>query len=336
MAVELTRPGGGLRLLAAAVAAGVVLAGCADSGPAIPQATDEPTPATSSPVEASSSATPSETPEQAEVRAAWHTFLQAFGAAMRTQDPELEALRRVAAREALDRAQARVLSVEGQQVQGRYVPDAGASVEVDGGDSARVSDCVRLPRIQTAEGEPEDGSGDRYTAEGWLTRTEDYGWVVTDVKVAAERCAPTELQQEVLEAYRSHWRAVEDASADPDNDQLVDRVLALEADPQLSATREGLDALAQAGEAVLGTAQLNPEVVEVRDEDTVAVVRDCRMVREPGTKGVRRVSADGEIITEAKVGSESLWRTLLELHDGQWVVTDQINKDEGEDPCGTS
>lgn len=324
-----TRGAGGLRhrsarptarpVRAFLVAALIVTAGCASPRPdpsvAVPTSPEPTTPAPSS------APSPVETADISEaVVAAYERYLAATSVSMETGDGTHPALVEVARGQALAAAQARVVALasQGRMASGDLVPSI-QDVQIEGG-TATIIDCYRA---DLTEHDPDTGeqiadrAGARLRATAELAQGTDGAWTVTAFR-EGDTCVPAELAEQIEERYRAFWQALAEAGAPPDRDhpQLAE----VAAGEQLDGLRRRLADFADQRFEIRDGSTSHPLVVEVRDRDTIARVRDCRELDPVG--GVYDTDSGQLVDGGAREGQHALWFVRLELIDGRWKVVD--------------
>lgn len=310
---------------------GVLLLSACTGGPtADPSPTPTPSAATS-PTEVASPS-PSEvvsTSAEADVEAAYQRYLDSTVAAMESGDP---AMIEGARGQALTAAQARVAALTSQEriAKGVFRP-AIQSLGIED-DVAQLGDCYAADLTEHDRDTDEqlaDRGGTRFAATVALELDDD-GWTVVEFH-QGEFCVPEELANEVEARYLAFWSAVGAAGSppDPDHPDLADTA----AGEQLDGLREQLSGFRDAGHEIRDETVSHAEAVQISDDDSVALVRDCRDLDPEG--GIYD-SETGELVHGgAEPGQRDLWETRLELIDGTWKVVDAdlIEEDSGCEPA---
>ncbi len=321
--------------LSAAVAAGVLLlVACGESGADSPTLAETAVLASPFP---SSTPLPTSTPTTLEeqVVAAYTTFLGAVAESMALRDPQYPRLAELAVGDGLlnGRAGAMTLLDQGTTAEGRFVP-AIQRVELNG-DRAELEDCYRkdFTYREAQTGRVVDEGGTRFELMATLQRMEGV-WKVTQF-LEKEFCAPQELEEQILAAYMASDQAYKEAGASADDNHFG--MAATTAGNQLEFQRKRIVQAREQGYVHRDFAISHPVVSQVREHDTVAIVRDC-VVEDPRTglydpRTGQRVSKE-----QVKPGQRSLLLAQLKLfrdESGQstWKVV-AVDATEEDSKCG--
>jgi hypothetical protein len=281
---------------------------------------ESPTPSESPPTVSESAAATSD------VEAAYQRYLDTTVAAMETGDPtRIEG----ATGQALAAAQARVaaLSSNDRVAKGAFRP-AIQSLEVDA-DTAELRDCYAVDITEHDKDTDEqlaDRNGTRFAASVVLEQS-DEDWVVAEFN-PGEFCVPDGLAAEIEDRYLAFWAAVSAAGRppNPDHPDLVDTA----AGEQLEGLRKQISGFRDDGHEVRDDTVSHPAATQISENDTVAIVRDCRDLDPDG--GLYDAETGELVHGGAEPGQRDLWETRLEVIGGAWKVVD-ADLIEGDSAC---
>lgn len=318
------------RLQLAAAAGFLLLSACTGGNAAEPSSTGDSSPPAAAPEESPS---PSESPTLSEsarpafdVEAAYQHYLDTTVSAMETGDhTRIEG----ATGQAFAAAQARVaaLTSQGRVAKGAFRL-ALQSLQIDG-DTAELRDCYAADITEHDQGTDEqlaDRNGTRFAASVVLERS-DEGWVVAEFN-QGEFCVPDDLAAEIEDRYLAFWAAVSTAGRPPNHNHpgLADTA----AGEQLEGLREQISGFRDDGYEVRDDTVSHPVATQISENDTVAVVRDCRDLDPTG--GIYETETGELVHGGAEPGQRDLWETRLEVIDGAWKVVD-ADLVEGDSEC---
>lgn len=231
--------------------------------------------------------------------------------------------------QALAAAQARVASLTSQDrvAKGVFRP-AIQSLDLDG-DTAELRDCYAsdiTEHHRETEEQLADRNGTRFSASVVLERS-DESWVVAEFK-QGEFCVPDDLAVEVEDRYLAFWAAVGAAGRppNPDHPDLANTA----AGEQLRGLRERIAGFRDDGYEVRDGTVSHPVATQISEDDTVAMVRDCRDLDPDG--GIYDTETGELVHGGAEPGQRDLWETRLELIGGDWKVVD-AGLIEGDSAC---
>ncbi len=141
---------------------------------------------------------------------------------------------------------------------------------------------------------------------------------------ASRTTSPTEIE----DRYLAFWEAVNAASRPPDPDHPD--LAATAGGDQLEGLREQIAGFRDDGYEVRDETVSHPVATQISDDDTVAMVRDCRDLDPEG--GIYDADTGERVHGGADPGQRDLWETRLEQIGGVWKVVD-ADLIEGDSAC---
>lgn len=302
----------------------------------------------------------SELPARQQILTAYGTYTRLVSNALARGTTDVPGLDQVTTARALRDLRARVEANAhaGVVTDGRLVPSAiDVDVRWDGGDTARVSDCVLngLSHVAASGGDVvTEATGTRRPVTATL-RQVDGRWVVARAQMVQDgdsdnpqqdppflrgpmpdgppSCAPAEIEQEVLAGYRAFWDAFDrafgfgrDGPANPDDPALP----ATSVDPQLSESRDFLQDMSRLSRTSMGERDIrNPWVIALTRFDSLAFVGDCVTAGRS-----RTVEIDsGRIVERNPAGLMSYYDTEMVKREGKWRVSNWDVMEQGITEC---
>ena len=344
-----------IRQVAAIAASALIVAACTTAGDGGEAAGDASDAAATGQQAAATSASEvatatADVPERQQILNAYRSYTRLASEALARGDVDIEGLAQVttaAAMRAL-RARIRANAEDGITADGRLVPSAtDTDVRWDGGDTARVSDCVLngLSHVATGDGDArvvEEATGTRRPVAATLRRV-DGRWLVARADMVQDdesdnpqqdppflrgpmpdgppSCAPPDIEREVLAGYRSFWDAFDrafgfgrDGPANPDDPALS----ATSVEPQLTEAQKFLGRVRDQNQTSVGMRDSRePWLVAVTEFDSVAFVNACVRLAES-----RTVDRDtGEVMSRNQAGRIDYEEVRMVAVGRQWKVS---------------